>query len=59
MAVTRIRKGKAADKRPARDNYWKRGTLKKNKVRNLVRCAKMDPAVAAEFWENARQGRRR
>ena len=47
------------DNRPARQNYWNRGTLKKRKVKNLMISNGMTRKAAEVYWESARKGRRR
>jgi hypothetical protein len=47
-----------ANNGPARQRYWASGTLRKNKVKNLMKYNGMTRAEAEVFWDNARQNRR-
>jgi hypothetical protein len=51
------KKTKRPDKRPARARYWATKTLRKRKVRNLVRHGHMERFAAEAHWDNARKGR--
>jgi hypothetical protein len=57
MQVTRTKKSKAPDKRPARQRYWQLGKLRKHKVRNLMRCCGMTEREASDHWREVRKGR--
>lgn len=49
---------KAKDKRPARAKYWAGEHLKKNKVKRIMRSAKITRLEATDIWEKSRGGRR-
>lgn len=42
---------------PSRERYWRNGTLKKHKVRNLIAHNKMSHVEAVAFWNANREGR--
>ena len=50
-------RGKRPDKRPARGNYWMRGTLRKRKVKHLMHSNCMDQGTAEAHWSKVRKGR--
>lgn len=46
--------GKRPDNRPARKRYSSGQHLRKNKVKNLVRCCGMTREAAEHLWETTR-----
>lgn len=57
MPAQIVKRGKRPDQRPARIRYWANSTLRKNKVRHIVRSTGLHPREAQDLWEDQRKGR--